>query len=215
MENNETNLNPNFKLNKAKIREMYKDDISVRRNVNKNSLNSSSFGTLTVDTLQSNFYNLTVELQNQRKYSAEAYTFSPIYANIIDYYSNMYYWRYTYTPRRVKEKASNTDYAEMYSLMGEVVEGISPETTFPMILTELTINGAIYLLTTKNTASKTITTLRLPHKYCRPTSISQYGTVIYQFDLSYFVPHSALVSLGYSFRILKQPHYKYHLKYLI
>ena len=186
----ETNLTPeqnnNFKLTRGKIKEMYKDDNTVRRNVNKTTTPSTNFGTLTLDSLQSNFYNLTVDLQTQRKYSADAYVFSPIYANMIDYYSNMFYWRYTYTPRVIKEKANAADYAEIYNLMGEVVEGICPETTFPMILTELMINGAVFLLTTKNTASKTITTLKLPYKYCRPTSISQYGTVIYQFDLSYF-----------------------------
>ena len=176
----------NFKLTRSKIREMYKDDQSVRRNVNKTTTPSTNFGTLSLESLEANFYNLTVDLQTQRKNSADAYVFSPIYANIIDYYSNMFYWRYTYIPRKVKEKVNAADYAEMYALMGEVVEGICPETTFPMILTELMISGAVFLLTTKNTASKTITTLKLPYKYCRPTSISQYGTVIYQFDLSYF-----------------------------
>ena len=176
----------NFKINRAKIKEMYKDDTSVRRNINKAANLSSSIQNLTPANLESYYYNLSPELENQRKYSKEAYTFYPIYANIIDSLSNMFCWRYTYIPRLVKEKASKTDYAEMYALMGEIVEGLSVETTFPLILTELFINGAAYLVTTKNTSSKTITTLKLPHKYCRLNAISQFGTVVYQFDLSYF-----------------------------
>lgn len=175
-----------FRITKGKIKEMYKDDVSVRRNVNKTVGMSSSIKTLTPDTLSSYYYNLSIDLDNQRKYSKEAYTYYPIYSTLIDYLSNMYCWRYTYIPRLVKERASKTDYAEMYSLMGEVVEGLSVETTFPMVLTDLFINGAVYLVTTKNTSSKTITTLKLPYKYCRFNAISQFGTIIYQFDFSYF-----------------------------
>lgn len=175
-----------FKITKGKIREMYKDDVSVRRNVNKVIGLSSSIKTLTPDTLSSYYYNLSSDLDNQRKYSKEAYTFYPVYASIIDDLSNMYCWRYTYIPRLVKEKAKPADYAEMYALMGEVVEGLSVETTFPMILTDLFVYGAVYLVTTKNTSSKTITTLKLPYKYCRFNAVSQFGTIIYQFDFSYF-----------------------------
>lgn len=176
----------NFKLNRTKIKEMYKDDVSIRRNVNKNIGISTSMASLTADSLKNAYFTLTDTLENQRKYSAEAYTFYPIYANIVDYLSNMFCWRYTYIPRLVKEKASKTDYMEIYGLMGDVVEGIMPETTFPMILTDLFVTGAVFLITNKNTSSKTITTLKLPYKYCRPSSISQFGTVIYQFDFSYF-----------------------------
>jgi hypothetical protein len=96
----------------------------------------------------------------------------------------MYNWRYTFVPSLVKDKGG--DYEESYNLMAEVVDGLSIETTFPMVLTELFTYGASYLITTKNTSAKTITTLKLPYKYCRPSAISQYGTVIYQFDFSYF-----------------------------
>ena len=179
-------IDTNFKLTRAKIKEMYKDDVSVRRNVNKIVGMSSTINSLTKDTLSSYYYNLSVDLDNQRKYSKEAYTFYPVYSALIDYLSNMYCWRYTYIPRVIKEKASKTDYAEIYDLMGEIVDGISIETTFPLILTDLFVNGAVYLITTKNTSSKTITTLKLPYKYCRFNAISQFGTIIYQFDFSYF-----------------------------
>lgn len=173
-----------FKLTKAKIREMYKDDKSIRHNVNKTVSDSSTIGSLTDTSLRSGYFNIDATLERQREYSRQAYTFYPVYSNIVDYLSNMYNWRYTFVPSLAKDKGG--DYSEAYQLMADVVDGISIETTFPMVLTELFISGAAYLLTTKNTAAKTITTLKLPYKYCRPSAISQYGTVIYQFDFSYF-----------------------------
>lgn len=178
--------NDRFKITRSKIDEMYKDDITIKRNVNKNSTNSSSINTLNIDDLRTNYFSLTTELINQRKYANELYTFYPVYAGIVDYLSNMYLWRYTYIPRIVKERASNSDYTEIYQLMGEVIDGLSIETTFPMILTQLYIDGAVFLVTTKNTSSKTITTLSLPTRYCRVNAITQFGTYLYQFDFSYF-----------------------------
>jgi hypothetical protein len=163
---------------------MYKDDKTVRHNVNRTTSDSSTIGSLTDTGLRSNYFNIDATLEKQRDYSKQAYTFYPVYSNIVDYLSNMYSWRYTFIPSLVKEKGG--DYGEAYQLMAEVVDGLSIETTFPMVLTELFTSGAAYLITTKNTSAKTITTLKLPYKYCRPSAISQYGTVIYQFDFSYF-----------------------------
>ena len=58
----------NFKVTRAKIKEMYRDDVSVRRNVNKAPGLSASIGTLTPDTLKTYYYNLSADLNNQRKY---------------------------------------------------------------------------------------------------------------------------------------------------
>ena len=186
-ENDAIDLQPDagrFKLTKAKIKEMYKDDKTIRHNVNRTASESSGFGNLTQATLKNNYFALSSTLENQREYARQAYTFYPIFSNIIDYLSNMYCWRYTFVPHQIKDKTE--DYDESYRLMSEVVDGMSIETTFPLALTELFTYGAAYLLTTKNTAAKTITTLKLPYKYCRPSAISQYGTIIYQFDFSYF-----------------------------
>lgn len=174
-----------FKLTKAKIKEMYKDDKTIRHNVNRTTSDSSDIGNLTTTSLKSNYFNATTTLEQPRLYSKQAYTYYPVYSGIIDYLSNMYCWKYTYIPHLVKDSA-NANYAEIYKLMGEVVDGISIETTFPMILTELFTVGAAFLIATKNTSAKTITTLKMPYKYCRPSAISQFGTVIYQFDFSYF-----------------------------
>lgn len=173
-----------FKITRSKIQQMYKDDKTIVTNVNRTLSSNNNLQSLTAASLKSNYYNAKTTLENQRNYSSQAYSYYPIYSTVIDYLSNMYYWRYTYTPRLVKNK--NTNYAEMYSLMTEVVDGLVIETIYPTILTDLFITGAVYLIAVKNTSSKSITVLQMPYKYCRPTSVTQFGTVVYQFDFSYF-----------------------------
>ena len=113
------NLQPvdgRFKLTKAKIKEMYKDDRTVRHNVNKTTSDSSTIGTLTDAGFKSAYFNTESTLERQREYSKQAYTFYPVYSNIIDYLSNMYNWRYTFVPSLVKDKGGN--YEESYQQIG-------------------------------------------------------------------------------------------------
>ena len=174
-----------FKIVKSKIREMYESDRSIRRNVNQDVSSSVTYNTVTLDNIAGSYYSLTTDLDYQRDLSYQVYTFSPIYANVIDYLSNMFLWRYVYIPRKVRDKG-DTDYNEVYNLMGEIVDGITIESTFPAILTDLLTNGAVFLISTKDTSSKSISTISLPYKYCRINAVTQYGTYTFQFDFSYF-----------------------------
>lgn len=175
----------NFKVLRGAIEEMYQDDQSIRRNVNQSTTASSTMGSLTIDTLESGYYNLG-NLDTVRQYSNEAYTFYPAYSTILDSLSNMYLWRYVYYPRSVKDVSNNADFAEVYAQMSEAVDGLNIETTYPMVLTNLLINGSVFVTTVRRTGSKTLTTIILPHKYCRTTGMTQYGTTVFQFDMSYF-----------------------------
>ena len=65
------------------------------------------------------------------------YSTNRIYAGLLDYLKDMYYWRYVTVPRKIKnfdKKAKKKEYQEMYQKMLEVIEGLSVETTFPTIL---------------------------------------------------------------------------------
>ena len=175
-----------FKILRSAIEEMYKDDVTVKRNVNQSSTPSSTMGSLDVTTFENAYFNLG-NLSQVRQYSQEAYTFYPTYSTILDSLSNMFYWRYVYYPREVKEVSKNAqDFEENYLQMAEVVDGLNIETTFPNLLTTLLINGSLYLTTMRRTGSKTLTTIILPHAYCRMTGITQYNTGVFQFDFSYF-----------------------------
>ena len=175
-----------FKITRGAIEEMYRDDETIRRNVGGNKTASSDFGSLTTDTLDTAYFNIN-NLDQVRKYSRDAYTFYPTYSTVLDTLSNMYYWRYVFYPRRIKEDTSiSNNFDESYRQMAEVVDGLNIETTMPMLLTNLLINGSLFITTTRRTGSKTLTTIILPHNYCRLTSITQYNTAVFQFDLSYF-----------------------------
>ena len=112
-----------------------------------------------------------VDLQRLTDY---AYATNPNYANIIDYFANMYLWRYFYVPVKVKEKASG--YKEAYDLMTQIVDGLHIEVIYPIILTNLFKDGIVYLYTEKDTGSKTVVTYMLDARYCYPVMMSQYGT---------------------------------------
>lgn len=178
-------LSTKFKINRSSIEEMYKDDRSIGNNVDQTRNDSTSLGTLTIDGFNSNYYN-TNNMSTIRTYSREAYAFYPIYSSIVDSLKNMFYWRYTFYPRSVKEKATNADYQEIYYNMAEVVDGLSLETTFPQLLGKLLIDGSLFLTTVKRTGSKTVSTVILPPEYCRITGVTQFGTNVFQFDFAYF-----------------------------
>lgn len=186
----ENNSQQNFKLTRTKIKNMYESDTGTRRAANPSSGGSAGSSTLkglSIDSFDTKFYNLS-DLSEQRKMSEEAYKLVPIYATVVDYLSNMFTWDYVYWPRKVKEtaKASATDYAANYSLISEIVDGLSIETTYPAVLTNLFVKGAVYLYVIKTTSSKTLTTISLPVKYCRTFAQTQFGTYMYQFDFGYF-----------------------------
>lgn len=115
-----------------------------------------------------------------------AYATEPTFKNIVDYLANMFLWRYYYFPVKIREKADERAYGELYALMTEIIDGLSLETTMPEIIAKLLREGSVFLYAVKNTSSKTISTIMLNPEYCRPVMMSQYGTGIFQFDVTYF-----------------------------
>lgn len=86
----------NFKLNRAKIKEMYESDRGTKNAVGRSpSSDSVDIKNLTVDGFNSKYYNLA-SLDEQRKLSDAAYKLYPVYASVIDYLSNMFTWDYVY-----------------------------------------------------------------------------------------------------------------------
>lgn len=120
------------------------------------------------------------------------YDTNRVYAQLLDYLSSMYYWRYTVTPRKIKNdqnkttKISKEDYYKIYTSMLEYVDGISIETVFPTLLLNLFKNGKVNFAVSFNKVSKTVSTIILPDKYCKPTFLTQYGTQEIMFDFKFF-----------------------------
>lgn len=111
------------------------------------------------------------------------------YAKIISYYANMYYIRYVVMPTRVNgvgADMSDEEYMDKYQLMVDVVDGMSLESVIPSILKEVYLAGAAYVYAVKNNASKTISTIILPTRYCRTVLQTNLGTNLIEFDFDYF-----------------------------
>ena len=119
-------------------------------------------------------------------FTNHAYAVEPLFAKIIDYLSNMFLWRNYFIPVKMKDRAKDSEYEEIYNIMTEVIDGVSIETTFPEVLTRLLRDGEVYIYTVKNTPSKTVSTMILNSQYCKPLTRSQYGTGTFKFDLKYF-----------------------------
>lgn len=173
----------NFKLTRGKIKAMYADDYALKNNAKKTQSNSTNISSLTLDSFSTQYFRLS-SLDQLRKYSQEAYSFYPIYQQIIDTLSNMFQCKYIYIPQKIKDKQS--DFAEIYNLMGQVVDGLSLETMIPDLLTQLFIEGVVNISCIRTKTSNTISTLVLPAQYCRRSGKTQFGTYIIQFDMSYF-----------------------------
>lgn len=184
----------NFKINRVEeIKEMYADESSTNRRFNRTNASGRSQVTTAagVRTLLQNAISNNTEAV---KLSKQLYATNPIYAQVIDYLSNMFMWRYKVTPHKIytksvakaKKTLKQDDYMSIYHLMLEVADGLSIETKFPLILSYLFIEGAVYLTTVSDEQSIAIDTIILPSKYCRKIGETQYGTAIIEFDFSYF-----------------------------
>ena len=183
-----------FRINRVqKLKELYSDEPSLKRKYNQSaSYRSGSYTNAKSvrDALDKAIADRTSVVETSRK----LYAVNPIYASVVDYISNMYMWRYKITPHKVytKSKAKarkqpkEEDFALMYNLMLEAVDGLSIETKFPAMLSLLYINGAVYFTTFCDEESISIDTMLLPDQYCKKIGETQYGTNIIQFDFSYF-----------------------------
>lgn len=181
-----------FADRRKSIETLYSGDLGVKTYIRQSTGSASStfteatlnriLGSVGINTITAG----PASLNELLKLTNYAYATEANYTNIVNYFANMFLWRYYYIPVTIKDKASESNYEETYKLMTEVIDGMSMEVIIPVILTSLFKDGAVYLYTDKNTSSKTISTFILDPKYCTPVMMSQYGTGIYQFNAKYF-----------------------------
>lgn len=116
------------------------------------------------------------------------YDSNKIYASMLNYLSSMFYFRHLVVPRRIKTKKEVTqeDFRKYYEAMLEYVDGVNITTVFPELLLKLFKNGQIFITVAGHSSSKAVSTMILPNKYCKPTFQTQYGTMEFKFDFSFF-----------------------------
>lgn len=193
-----TPTNSEFSVRKIKNKKsiwdtMYSDEASRKRLSDRTPDVGSSLPT-TAEGVRSALEDALSNPKDAAKASKKLYAINTLYSSIINYLSNMYMWRYKVTPHRsyTKSKAksnkviSEQDFQQDYRLMLEAVDGLSVETKFPSLLSQLFIEGAVYFTTVYDEEQVLIDTLLLPNDRCRKVGETQYGTNIIQFDMQYF-----------------------------
>lgn len=172
---NQLNNLPNYKSLTSKIKKIEEITAILQKAINT-GINSNQKQVL-VDT------------------STRMYMTNPIYADIINYLSKLFMFRYKVIPHKLytsskakvlDDTTNQKDYETIYHEMLEVIDGISIETIFPEILTNLFVAGMVCPSTVVDKRKMCLSTLLLPPTYCRPIGQTQYGTSIIQFDFSYF-----------------------------
>lgn len=121
------------------------------------------------------------------------YATNRIYQELLDYLTDMFYWRTIVVPRQIKhldgvktKKGEKADYMKMYHKMIEIADGFNVAVNFPKILSELFRNGRVFLYASGDSASKTVSVILLPNEYCQPSVETQYGTTQVMFDFGFF-----------------------------
>lgn len=192
--NNTKDATTQFRINRvSEIQKMYADEASTARRYGR-SMSGASNTYNTAAKIRELLERSLQDKDSAVKLSQQLYAKNPIYSQLIEYLSNLFIWRYKVTPHKTytksKAKARKTikeeDFMSLYRYMLEVVDGISIETKFPLILAKLYVEGSIYLTTISDDDSLTMDTLILPSKYCRKIGETQFGTALIQFDFSYF-----------------------------
>ena len=185
--------NSQFRINRVKkLESLYADEISTRRRFNQSPSRTSR--PAKAAAVRELLIKSITDRENAVRLSKELFATNPIYANVINYLSNMYMWRYKVTPHKtfkkskaqLKKRLTGVDFELMYDEMLEAVDGLSIETKFPALLSMLFIEGAVFFTTYHDEESVTLDTLILPNKYCRKIAETQYGTAIIEFNYSYF-----------------------------
>lgn len=194
---NDSALNQ-FGLKRKRLVSSYNNTTESIQSIRKQSVSSRDSKSLVDLTMYTSGDQLDRFFTNPGKNNEQVITLSNslyqtnlIYQKIIDYYRNMYYWRYVVTPRRLvieedSKKPNKKEYGKIYHEMLETVDGISIETVFPKILLELFKNGQVFLYARGDKTSRTVSTILLPNKYCRTGLKTQHGTIEVDFDFSYF-----------------------------
>lgn len=170
---------------RGQIDNLYRDEMSLSQAMGRrNTVSAKETEKLT----QKDLKNAVTDPSKLIELSKLLYATDSTYASILNYFRDMYYYRYKVTPVKVKsdEKASKKDYGEILTKMLSVVDGINIETIFPSIISHILVNGSVSLYADKNNKSETIETIILPQSYCKPAFKTQFNTNTVLFNFEYF-----------------------------
>lgn len=182
---------------KRNLKNFYDDEESTRRRYNKSGVTSTLRNTMqnrdqVIKLLEDAF--TSTNHDRIANISEKLYDTNPVYMNLINYYVNMFDFKYKLTPRQIFKNSKakynkpidNDTFGYEYRYLMELIDGVHIETTFPFLLKKIFVDGGVYITTFLNEEVLSLNTILLPYKYCRAIGQTQYQTKIIQFDYSYF-----------------------------
>ena len=181
-----------FSLKRKPLASSYTSIRKLHSYFDKNRSSSGSVVDLTTYTngaqLDALFKNIGSQNDKCVELSNALYYGNRVYATMLDFLSNMYYFRYITVPRQIKpnKPIGKEEYDKIYHSMLEYVDGVNIEVVFPELLGRLFRMGQIFVTVAGHSSSKAVSTMILPNKYCKPTFQTQYGTLEFKFDFSFF-----------------------------
>jgi hypothetical protein len=178
-----------FKKYKGTLEKLYSDERALSQNLGGRKAYYDPNKVNNRDELAKSFVDNLGTPQLAGKVSETLVSINGIYAEIIQYLTNMPLYRYTVVPGQIKklrETGSEEKYLAVYEKMISVVDGISLEVILPKILQTGLIYGIIYIYVDKDQGSETIETVLLPNEYCKKGFTTNFGTDTVTFDFKFF-----------------------------
>lgn len=178
-----------FQQTRGDIVEVYTDSFDA---ANRVARGNKAYGARTFDnasTFRSELARSDSDPFQLSILSQKLYATNPIYASLVNYFANMYSWRYTVIPHklnRAKATPGGTKFQKIYYSMLEIVEGLNLKNILPHLLTQLYTQGSAFFITKLDEESMAISTIIYPSRYAHRIGQSQFGTGIIQLDMSYF-----------------------------
>lgn len=152
----------------------------------------------TSSSLQKQIEEAEGNAEELRRISREQYRVNSGYFEVIEYFKNMFYYRYLVVPTFRGGKAKKVSAAKLRELnieMTDIVDSLSLETLMPSLLQRGLVDGVVYLYTYKKSGLPNV--LVLPEEYCKRYRVTNYDTETILFDFSYFIHlTNELVSQG-------------------
>lgn len=141
------------------------------------------------DSLKKEIEQAAGDPKRLREISRREFKTNSGYIEVIEYFKNMYYYRYVVLPlfKGYKNKASRLEGEELRELshsMIDLVDRLSFETLLPKQVEAAMVDGIVYLYTFIKNGKPII--ISLPYNYCQRYRTTNFDTETVMFDFNYF-----------------------------
>ena len=179
-----------FEERVSKIQGMYRGEETLQNKLGGENIAQTplqNIDNVSLKQMQSFYSNLSDTNVNTLRDLSKSLEYNEVlYWKILRYYAYMFTWDYTYTLQEKDEPLTDEQYAELYKIASNTVDGMFLQVFGPELLLRLFSQGRVCLTTIRNNTSKTVSPICLPANYCRITGQTQFGVETIAFNFKYF-----------------------------